>query len=305
MPLPGPAAAGTIPRGIDTLWEASIVFFMEPARTNFDLSWRMFGIDVRVHPMFWLMSALLGWPQVDLGFSYLLVWIGCVFVSILVHELGHVIAGRLFGSDGEIVLYGFGGLAIGSSDVPRRWQRNLVYFAGPFAGFVLLGVVLAVLLVTLPPGPALLRQDFLRGLMVRMGRAEWSLLVAMAVIDLVQINLFWGLLNLLPVWPLDGGRISRETMEWCSPQRGAAIAFFVSGAVAGLLAANALAGYLGRPFLPYVPAGGLYMAFFFGMMALSSFQLYQIEAQRGRRRGGLAPWAREEADDDYRSHWNR
>src|SRR5207302_5403914 len=62
--------------------------------------------------------------------SYLLIWIACTFVSILIHELGHVFMGRLFGSHGHIVLYSFGGLAIGSSALRSRWQRIAVYFAG-------------------------------------------------------------------------------------------------------------------------------------------------------------------------------
>jgi len=108
------------------------VYLFEPARTQFDLNFRIFGIDVRVHPMFWLVTAILGSGFERLGIEYLVSWIVLVFFSILIHELGHVLMGRMFGSFGHIVLYGFGGLAIGSSNLERRWQRNLVYVAGPF-----------------------------------------------------------------------------------------------------------------------------------------------------------------------------
>src|SRR6185436_3070814 len=102
-------------------------------------------IGVRVSPWFWVITAAMGWgggPERDREFfvQRLIIWIVCVFVSILVHELGHVLAGRLFGSEGHIVLYGMGGLAIGSSALERRWQRIVVYAAGPAAGFLLLGL---------------------------------------------------------------------------------------------------------------------------------------------------------------------
>src|SRR5262249_7190 len=66
--------------------------------TQFDLHWRMFGIDVRVHPLFWLFSAVLGWGFTGGRLDSLVVWVVVVFVSVLVHELGHVLTGRIFGS---------------------------------------------------------------------------------------------------------------------------------------------------------------------------------------------------------------
>ena len=80
--------------------------FQVPGRTQFDLNWRLFGVDVRVSPWFWLVSALLGWEaMVPRGFQFLILWVLCVFVSILLHEFGHVLVGRVFGSDGYIVKF--------------------------------------------------------------------------------------------------------------------------------------------------------------------------------------------------------
>src|SRR6516225_592395 len=110
----------------------------------------MFGIDVRVHPMFWLVTVLMGWANRDHGFAYLLLWVVCIFVSILIHELGHVVMGIVFGSRGRIVLYSFGGLAIGSANVRNRWERIAVLFAGPCAGFLFLGLLFLVLRVAQP-----------------------------------------------------------------------------------------------------------------------------------------------------------
>src|SRR6516165_8553767 len=70
--------------------------FFEPNETPLDLKWRMFGIPVRVHPFFWLVSAFMGWSTLNRGIIFLVIWVACVFVSVLVHEMGHVLMGRLF-----------------------------------------------------------------------------------------------------------------------------------------------------------------------------------------------------------------
>ena len=122
------------------------MFLSEPSETQFDLRFWLFGVHVRVHPYFWILTVFLGWNLVGsaadqrTGLIYLGLWVICVFVSILIHEMGHVFMGRLFGSHGHIVLYSFGGLAIGSNALDHGWQRFLVSFAGPLIQFVVLGL---------------------------------------------------------------------------------------------------------------------------------------------------------------------
>jgi stage IV sporulation protein FB len=245
------------------------VFLFEPQRTQFDLNFRIFGIQVRVHPLFWLVTAILG-PRPQDGVSKIALWIVVVFVSILIHEMGHVLMGKIFGSHGHIVLYGFGGLAVGSSNLSRRWQRNLVYFAGPLAQFFILGVVLAAGLVCLayrirPSDPAEILLD-----------------------QLFQVNLFWPLLNLLPIWPLDGGRISRETFEWLMPERGTETSLILSMIVAGLLAIYSLAAAQKYFIIPFLP-GDMFLAFFFALFAVNNFQEWQAVRYQSRH-----PWENEE-----------
>ena len=86
--------------------------FTDPSPSPYDLHFRVFGIPVRIHPSFWILSAVFGWGTLQAGFGFLLLWILCFFISILVHELGHILMGMIFGRRGHIVLYGFGGLAI-------------------------------------------------------------------------------------------------------------------------------------------------------------------------------------------------
>lgn len=255
------------------------MFFGVPQPTAFDLHWRMFGIDVRVHPFFWLFSAALGWSPwaTRYGLPFLLLWVLCVFVSVLIHELGHVLVGRLFGSEGHIVLYSFGGLALGASNLRRRWQRVLVLFAGPLAQFIILAFVIAAIIVVLP-----LSQ-------LQQGPAPVATPLETTLAMLFFINLFWPVLNLLPIFPLDGGQITREVLEGLLGQRGVIIALGVSVGLSVLLAVQMM-----WPFIPFFPFGGneIYMAIFFALMAVSSYQLLQMEMNRLPRRyeDDRLPW---------------
>jgi stage IV sporulation protein FB len=257
--------------------------FFEPSETQFDLRFRLFGIPVRVHPWFWVVSAMMGWgsgpgQNSQEFFQRVLIWIACVFVSILIHELGHVVAGQWFGSRGNIVLYSMGGLAIGSSDLDRRWQRIAVSAAGPAAGFLLLGLIWGAV--------------YLSGVRLQ----DVSPMAERAYVYMIAINLFWGLVNLLPIWPLDGGKISREVCDAVAGDRGIRVALGISTLVAGAIAAHAVALKLSPTyqervfdwiemlghwsvFLLYL--GGWHIAIFFGLLALSSLATLQaIERQQ-------------------------
>lgn len=244
------------------------MLLLEPAPTPLDLHFRAFGTPVRVHPMFWAMSAVLGWPltQEESGLGYLVLWVWCVFVSILLHEFGHVFVGRLFGTHGYIVLYSFGGLAVGSSEVPRRWQRVAVYFAGPLVQLLLAAAVW---------------WGFLPWVLPSFPRA-WDKSVLAVVAMLLEINVFWAVLNLLPIWPLDGGRIAREVTEAALGRRGPAVAFGISLVVAALLALHCFLGEQGRKLIPFLPAFGLYSGILFLLLAFGSLQALQAENQRFR-----------------------
>lgn len=201
--------------------------FGAPNRTAYDLNFSIMGIPVRVHPLFWLIAALLGFqPDNPPG---IMIWIAVVFVSILVHEMGHAIAMRLFGHNPSIVLYAGGGLAMYQSmDSPwssfgtnygRRdspWSKIIISAAGPAAGFLLAGIVIVYLIiasvsltiwgVSLGSGKSLLEGG--------------NHLLIEFVFDMLIVNIFWGMVNLLPIYPLDGGQIAREIAQMISPYDG-------------------------------------------------------------------------------------
>ena len=220
------------------------------APTPYDLRFSLFGIPVRVHPFFWLVSLVMGWSPHEP--KLMLIWVGCVFVSILVHELGHALAAQYFGWAPQIVLYSFGGYA---SYQPSggHWTAGghstartiLVLFAGPGAGFVLFAVVVGIELL-------LVQQ-----------RVDMSYLAEVAIGDMVWINLWWGLVNLLPVYPLDGGQICRAALSHWRPRDGAGMSLQLSLVTA---LGVALAAYRFNQTYP---------AFLFAILAFENFQALQ------------------------------
>lgn len=248
--------------------------FAEPERTRFDLNFRLFRFPVRVHPLFWLLVALFGSDILaQAGADVFLVWVGVAFVSILVHEMGHGLAYRLFGVKSHLVLHSFGGLAIPWSRVERRWQRILVSLAGPVAQLILAGLVFGSFFI-----------------------APWPVNnpLALALFGfLIQVNLGWALLNLLPVWPLDGGQVCDEVCSYFSPWRGREFALNISIGTAGAVAIYSVACVLGRNQgaewlneIPWwVPRGTLWTAILFGILAVQSHQVLQQVRWQGRHWG--------------------
>jgi stage IV sporulation protein FB len=241
--------------------------FFEPAHTAFDVNFTLFGTHVRVHPAHWLVAAFLGADFFQLGFQFLVVWVLCVFVSVLVHEFGHIMVGRFFGSHGHIVLYSFGGLAIQSDIVENRWQHIAVCFGGPAAGFILGGLVYLANALKLIPSSSNL---------------QTQLLIEIAIESLLWINISWGIVNLLPIFPLDGGQISKDLCEWFSPRRGFSYCLKLSICVALMFAVHNLLSYFyyrshgswNYP-LTFIPSGGVFAAVFFGALAAGSYQMLQ------------------------------
>jgi len=253
----------------------------EPQTTSYDLHFGLFGTRVRVHPFFWLFSAILGWQLLADGIQNLAIWVGCSFVSILLHEFGHIWMGKIFGTDGYIVLYSFGGLAVGSNDLRERWQRILVSLAGPAIQIALWGLIVL--------GEKSLSAE---------QTARMPMGVALTIRILKDINLYWPLLNLLPVWPLDGGMICRELCLSVSRREGLRVSLMISVGVAALLAVNSLYAWNhhGDGFIPYIPGGGLFTLILFASLAAESFQLLALVRQ-------AQPWHYEEPDD--RLPWER
>ncbi len=243
--------------------------FEAPPPTRYDLSFTLAKIPIRVHPLFWVMTLLLG---ISAGNPLqLLIWIPAVFVSILIHELGHALAMRLAHQPSRIVLHAAGGLTVPEpvfwgSRFGNRWayvalspaQRVLISLAGPAAGFLLAGLLLAA--VALAGGSVAV--SLLFGVIpfpvAALPAGGW--LVNLILATLLWVNVFWGYINLAPVFPLDGGSIARTVLLAADPRRGERRSLWVS-LVAGVLVA--LAGL--------ILLRSIYVALLFGLLAFQSY----------------------------------
>ncbi len=246
------------------------MFNSEPPRTAWDLNFMIAGVPVRVHPLFWLVTALLGAggnPDPKL----VLLWVVAIFVSILVHEFGHVLAFSYFGIRSHVVLHSMGGLAIPAADLwgsggfgrrRRDWMSDVVIsLAGPLAGFAFALVLYVAILAS---GHAA-KVEFSLGFIPD---PVWEPFPSMAVEVLLRYlmfaNIFWGVVNLLPVFPLDGGQVARAVLQRFNPSDGLRQSLILSIAVAALVAV-----------MLYVQMHATFGALFFAFMAYESFQALQ------------------------------
>lgn len=167
------------------------------------LRFTIFGFPVTVELWFWITCLLLAGglrPEAYSSVSNLAdiaIWAILAFFSILIHELGHASMGRRYGAMPEIVLHGFGGVAVMHGGRFNRRQHLLMVGAGPIASLAL-GVLSHALLIFAPISSMDVRQ---------------------ALVVLTSINYFWTLINLLPIQPLDGGLLLRTSLgdrrlEW-------------------------------------------------------------------------------------------
>src|SRR4029077_18693380 len=107
---------------------------------------------------------------------------------------------------------------------------------------------------------------------------ENNIPLRVAVRLLFYFNVIWGLVNLLPVWPLDGGQISREIFEGFNPQKGLLWSLGLSVFCSGVIAAYALVVLLTKKSL--IPVVGQYLegiwcVVLFGCLAFGSYRALQ------------------------------
>ena len=267
----------------------------EPARSPYDLLLRIFGIPVRVTPFFWLVAVFLGWDLVVsletlLGKIFgasphraliLLLWILAVFLSLLIHELGHALAMRCYGLTSHIVIYHFGGLAIpdgvpflaSSGRAQRTSSQIIIAAAGPAAQLLAAALVLAA--VGASGHQLLLLQLFGDFWPMPDAPPLANVPLHLAATFFVMPSVFWAGLNLLPVYPLDGGQIAREALMSFGAETGIRRSLALSIVTAG---AVALYGF---------SRGDSFLGIMFALLAYSSYTTLQRYSGRG---GGGTPW---------------
>lgn len=244
------------------------MWLIEPPVTPADLHFRVGGIPVRVSAWFWLAACFMG---SRLPVRELLLLTGALFLSILIHELGHAIAYRYYGMWPRIVLLHFGGLAIVDSESGWGARRGL----GPLQGMAISAA-----------GPGL---QLVAGLFLATGIAAGGFSIPFEPLSrffpatdqllprsidsfafyFLQVSIFWALLNCLPVYPMDGGKIARHILMLMGRPDAVRESLMLSFAVAAAVGTFA------------IMRGSLFIGIMFGLMAVSNYQSLQDFGGRG------------------------
>jgi len=191
---------------------------------------RVRGIQLAVHGSFFLLLAWIAYEGWQLGGWPTLFW--CVgillafFVCVVLHELGHSFTAMAFGIGvSRILLMPIGGMAQ-FDDIPREPRRELlITLAGPAVNFLIAGLLWPIVGLAADDGIPITTRGFFQ--------------------LLLHANLAMGCFNLLPVFPMDGGRILRAFLAWRMPY---VRATYWASRVARVLAVVAIGTILFSPF---------------------------------------------------------
>lgn len=188
----------------------------------------LLGIPIRIHFTFVLLLLWFGTVSAGQGEGFLggVVFMLLLFGCVVLHELGHAVMAKRFGVETrEIVLYPIGGVAR-LERIPSGKAELLIALAGPAVNAVLAGLLMGWLLVRqvrAPGSPMELLTD---------APVVWQLLTA-------NLTLFF--FNLIPAFPMDGGRVLRATLSlFLGEDRATSIAATVGQGMAILFAVLAL-----------------------------------------------------------------
>jgi Zn-dependent protease len=224
--------------------------------TPYDIKFRLCGFQTTIQPFFWIIAALFASSSLG-SISNMQIWILhmltlmlAILISILVHELGHALTFRyVFSVPTVIVVHGFGGATIPLRHHQRQYhffgtvKESFLAFSGPLAGFLLAALLLGFL-YCVPDG----ERPFIADLFLLLLRAA------------AWISIVWGIFNLLPVYPMDGGHISREIFSFFFPRSGVKYSLLLSMFLASLLAVLSFR------------FGQLFIVFLFGYFAYQNYQ---------------------------------
>lgn len=211
----------------------TVVSLRSSCYTTGMFEFRLFRTPIRVQLWFFILAVFIGQGLMpaDNALVAMAAWIAIVFIGVLAHEFGHALAGRMYGLVPEITLHGMGGVTSWAAGRRLSPQQNIVIsVAGPAVGITLGTLALFIfggsMFFVAAPG------------LVDLPREGRQLVQAW-----IWVNLGWGLLNLVPIVPLDGGHIvaSLAHLVRGNAYRGQVAAHWVSLFVLAALGAYVLA----------------------------------------------------------------
>jgi len=244
---------------------------------------RVFGIDVRVDWSWILIFLLVTWNLAAVFGGYHPDWGGglrwgiailaalLLFVSVLAHELAHSLIAQSHGIPvTSIVLHLFGGVANIQREPESPGNEFVMAIVGPLSSLVIGAALIAVALVL--TGPAAILSNpmaALRGLNPLLTLLMW----------LGSVNVTLGVFNMIPGFPLDGGRVLRSVL-WAitgNLRRATRWASWCGQAIAWLMILGGIAMTFGAriPFFGTGLGSGLWLAFIGWFLNSASIQSYQ------------------------------
>lgn len=172
-------------------------------------------IPIKIYPAYWIFTGVLSLLLGRGDILQILIWMVIIFVSVVFHEWGHALTAKMFGRKPRIELVAMGGLTYHDGDKLSFWKQFLITLDGPLFGLIL-SIVTGFLseVVSAPLFKAILAQTSL-------------------------VNLFWTIINLVPVLPLDGGQLLRLGLEKWFDVKGLRYTFMIS-CIFALLASLAM-----------------------------------------------------------------
>jgi Zn-dependent protease len=249
-------------------------------------TFRVGPFPVTIEPSFLMVIVLF---NISAGIPWMLQWGLVVFVSVLVHELGHALVFRSYGARPEIRLHGLGGLTLAPMARRLSPKENIwTSLAGPLAGLLPALASLVLLVATNPEAQAYASEPrlFYR---LALGLMEGRTPFEELLVTFVRTGFFWTVLNLLPVFPLDGGSILASALAWARGKPSTALAGWISTGVAAAMAlATALLAFSGR--------GGFFLPVLFAVFAVQSAAI-----ARGAGRPAPATAPSSKPDDQARA----
>ncbi len=240
---------------------------------------RAFGIPLYVHSTALLLPAWVCWTNRDKGPFNLVVWLALLAAflgCLLLHELGHCLMARYFGiGTRDVCLYPIGGVASLESTGEGPVEELCIALAGPAVNLIivaLLAPVLMLAIVTGHLGASNVAQAFAldEGALTLLARFAW--IVAFSNFLLLAFNL-------IPAFPMDGGRVLRALLSFGMPRLRATEIVVPIGMVVAMLVCGSLA-FLDQSPMPLVIA--LFVCF------VGPLELKALRHQEARRRATLA-----------------
>ena len=200
------------------------------------------GIGVFIHWTFSLLIVYIIYINYRAGYdllqtSWTIVFVLSIFVTVFLHELGHALAAKRYNiKTKSITLLPIGGLAQLESIPEKPNEELVVALAGPIVNFVLAG--LTALFITIPEA-----NDLVVQLSEGVNESNFFL-------NFLIVNIWLAVFNLIPAFPMDGGRVLRALLAMKFQRH---IATNIAARIGQILAIGfIIAGFSINPFLIFI-----------------------------------------------------